>query len=345
MIPGFATELGQATARLLWAPAFTIYLLLNDHLRNTPEYAAAWLLVTGHFLFAVMIWAVTYENYGSTRVRLSGAISADQILFAATLYLTDEIAVPFILMPILLTFSSGLRYGRTYAIFAQGLSSTLTCAALLLSPYWDRYPAMRAGLIVATVLLPFYVFRLTDAISLKMRIDALTRLRNRVSFDEILEDVCSCAVSAKHDSAVVLLDLDGFKQINDTQGHDGGDLVLKHVAHCLNTELNSFGTPARFGGDEFAVIIKELKGRQELEDALLRFLKRTAVVGKLFKSPLGASIGVFYIEPGARVTSRFAFKAADQLMYVAKKSGKNRFITSTTRSFAKNGELLEASSV
>jgi len=276
---------------------------------------------------------------------LFAAVAVDQTLFAATLYLTDEIAVPFIWMPALLTFSSGLRYGRGYAVYTQVLSSTLTCAALLLSPYWDQFPAMRTGLIVAIVLLPFYVFRLTDAISLKMRIDALTRLRNRVSFDEILEDVCSCAVSAKHDSAVVLLDLDGFKQINDTQGHDGGDLVLKHVAHCLNTELNSFGTPARFGGDEFAVIIKELKGRQELEDALLRFLKRTAVVGKLFKSPLGASIGVFYIEPGARVTSRFAFKAADQLMYVAKKSGKNRFITSTTRSFAKNGELLEASSV
>jgi diguanylate cyclase (GGDEF)-like protein len=339
VIPGLATELGQATTRLLWAPAFTAYLLLSDF-QNSPEYAAAWLLTTGHFLFAIVTWAVVYSKAGSTSPRLLTSILVDQIFFAAALYLTDEIAAPFILMPILMTFSSGLRYGRAYAMFGQVLSSTLTCTALLYSAYWGQHSVIRNGLIVAVVLLPFYVFRLTDAISLKMRTDSLTRLRNRISFDELLEDTCHGATAAKRESAVVLLDLDGFKQINDAQGHDGGDLVLKHVAHCLSVELSSLGVPARFGGDEFAVIIDDLADRNELEATLTRFLKRTADVGQLFESPLGASIGVFYIEPGSAITPRFAFKAADQLMYLAKKSGKNQFVTSTKRVFAKTGELV-----
>lgn len=340
VIPGLATELGQATARLLWAPAFTIYLLFSDF-RNSPEYAAAWLLTTGHFLFAIVTWAVVSSRAGPMHVRLFFSTLIDQVFFASALYLTDEIAAPFILMPILLTFSSGLRYGRTYAIVGQLLSSTLTGSALLFSSYWDQHSVIRNGLLLAVGLLPFYVFRLTDAISLKMRTDSLTQLRNRVSFDELLEDTCRNAATAKLESAVVLLDLDGFKQINDVQGHDGGDLVLKHVAYCLSAELSSFGTPARFGGDEFAIIVDELTDRRELETTLTRVLSRTADVGRLFNSPLGASIGVFYVEPGSPMTSRFAFKAADQLMYVAKKCGKNQFVTSTGRVFDKTGKPVE----
>lgn len=341
VIPGLASELGQATVRLLWTPAFVAYLLLGSH-DALPQYRIAWLLVAGHFSFAILAWAAVRFEVGSTNLRVLTTTFVDQAFWASAFYLTDEIAAAFLLMPILLAFSSGLRYGRPYAIFGQVLSSTLTCFALLSSPYWNQYETLRNGLIVAVVLLPFYVFRLTDAISLKMRTDSLTQLRNRTSFDELLEDTCRSTVTAKLTSAVVLVDLDGFKQINDEQGHDGGDLVLKHVAHCLSKELSSLGTPARFGGDEFAVIVEGLTDCCKLELALTRFLKRTADVGKLFDSPLGASIGVYYINPGSAMTSRFAFKAADQLMYVAKRLGKNQFVTSTNRAFADSGELIEA---
>ena len=101
----------------------------------------------------------------------------------------------------------------------------------------------------------------------------------------------------------------------------------------MSVELGKFGVPARFGGDEFAVVIEDLKSRVELETALSAFLKRTGEVGKLFESPLGASIGVFYIEPAAAMSSRSAFKAADQLMYKAKQLGKNQFVTSASNLF------------
>lgn len=340
VIPAFATERGQAITRLCWAPAFAMYLSLNVDFQDMPQYTTAWMLTVAHFVFALVIWGLIRTNADGNHLRQSVVTVLDQVLFAATLYLTGEVAAPFILMPLLLTFGSGLRYGRTYAIFSKVLSSTLTCAALLHSPYWKQFPPIQAGLAIAIVLLPFYVFRLTDALSLKMRTDALTGLRNRLNFDELLDDVCRGAPTATRGSAVVLLDLDGFKQINDVQGHDGGDLVLKHVAYWLSVELSAFGIPARFGGDEFAVIVSALKAREELEAALDRFLKGVAGVGVLFESPLGASIGVYYLEPATATTPRFVSRAADQLMYKAKKLGKNQFVTSTNLAFTKDGELV-----
>lgn len=116
--------------------------------------------------------------------------------------------------------------------------------------------------------------------------------------------------------------------------------MLKHVAYWLSVELSAFGIPARFGGDEFAVIVSALKAREELEAALDRFLKGVAGVGVLFESPLGASIGVYYLEPATATTPRFVSRAADQLMYKAKKLGKNQFVTSTNLAFTKDGELV-----
>lgn len=342
VIPAFATERGQAIARLCWAPAFATYLSLNAEFKEMPEYRTAWMLTVVHLVFAIVTWGLVSKNFGDSHARRAVVAVLDQILIAATLYLTGEVAAPFILMPLLLTFGSGLRYGRTYAIFSKVLSSTLTCAVLLHSPYWKQFPPIQAGLAIAIVLLPFYVFRLTDALALKMRTDSLTGLRNRVSFDELLDDACRGTSAAKRTSAVVFLDLDGFKQINDAQGHDGGDLVLKHVAHWLSFELGPFGVAARFGGDEFAVIVNMLKAREELEAALTRFLKRTADIGALFDSPLGASIGVYYMESAATTTPRFVSKAADQLMYKAKKLGKSQFVTSTNQIFTTDGELIEA---
>ena len=340
VIPGLATEHGQAIARMCWTLVFAAYLYFSQQFRGTPQYSAACTLAAIHFVFAVSAWFLIRTKVGGTPLRFL-TISVDQALFATTLYLTGEIAAPFVLMPVLLTFGSGLRYGRTYAVFSSTISSVLTCAALIYSPYWEQYPTMGLGVAVATIVLPLYLFRLTDALALQMRTDSLTQLRNRICFDELLDEMCESAISAEHERAVVFIDLDGFKKINDVEGHDGGDLVLKQVAHWLSVELGPLGTPARFGGDEFAVIVSQRFARKDLEAALIRFLKRTEAVGELFDSPLGASIGIYYLDPASPTTSRFACKAADQLMYRAKKLGKNQFVTSTNHNFSIEGYLVD----
>jgi len=344
VIPGLATEQGQAVVRLGWTLLFALYLLLSGS-QQAPslQLTAAWWLIGTHFVFAVVMLVSQHLSKRDNPLRRTLALVFDQGLFAALLYFTAEIAAPFVLVPLFFTFGAGLRYGRTYAVFSKVLGAGLTFLVLMSSTYWEQYSSIRVGLALATIYLPLYVFRLTDAIALDMRTDSLTRLRNRVGFDELLNAACQNAQTANLDGAVVLIDLDGFKRVNDEQGHDGGDVVLKHVGYWLSKELSPFGVPARFGGDEFAVVVEGLTSRTELEAALARFLARIAEVGKLFASPLGASIGVFYLERAATVPPRSAFKAADQLMYRAKELGKNQFVTSAGSSFTIAGDLIQVS--
>lgn len=320
---------------------FAIYLALNqNHFTDASGYVAAWLLNSAHFVFAtVTLFSIRGDVEKHNMRRVSG-ILVDQMLLAAALYTIGKAAAPFILMPMLFTLGSGLRYGRSYAFFSSTVSITLTVIVLFCSPYWEQRPEVRAGIAIATILLPFYVFRLTDQLALTTRTDSLTQLRNRMGFDELLEEVCRDSALGGRMNALVLLDLDGFKKINDEQGHDGGDAVLKHVAYWLSIELGPLGVPVRLGGDEFAVVVRELSNGSELEIAIAQFLKRTRDVGQLFGSPLSASVGLCYIEASTGVAPRFAFKAADELMYLAKRSGKNQFMTSTGKNFAEDGSLV-----
>lgn len=345
VIPGLATEKGQGFARLAWTAVLFVYLLsFRSKFQGTSEYLTASVLLAVHFAFAVGILAATFQSPQYCRPRQVLSVIVDQVLIAALLYFTDEVGAPFVLAPLFFTFGTGLRYSRGYAIFASTLSSGLTCAVLLFSKYWQQYSALRVGLVIASIYLPFYVFRLTDAVALALRTDPLTTLRNRTGFDELLNKACENLETAKLESAVILLDLDGFKKVNDEQGHDVGDLVLKHVGYWLGTELRHFGSAARFGGDEFAVVVENLEDLAQLETALTKFLERTAEVGKLFGSPLGASIGVSYFKPGSNPKASYMYKTADQLMYKAKRQGKNQFVTSVGCTFTEDGTLVTPTS-
>lgn len=342
LLPGLATEKGQAVARIGWTLLFITYLIYTSGFEIASKYGIAWALISAHFVFALMVLASLCENRRDSALRRIVALVFDQCMLATILYYTDEIAAPFILVPLFFTFGSGIRYGRKNAVFSSLLSAALIGIVLAFSSYWKQYGSIRAGLLMALIYLPLYVFALTDALALDMHTDSLTKLRNRIGFDELVKKMCRSALMAKSDSAIVFVDLDGFKRVNDEQGHDSGDAVLTHVAYWLDGELAPFGTSARFGGDEFAVVVRHLNSRSDLEAALTRFLQRVASVGQLFDSDLGASIGVYYVSPGSDVVPSFVYKAADQLMYRAKKLGKAQFVTSTGRLFSPDGYLLDA---
>ena len=151
--------------------------------------------------------------------------------------------------------------------------------------------------------------------------DALTGLPNRVRFAELLEAALGRACSDGSSMAVLLLDLDGFKVVNDSLGHDVGDQLLEVVARRLVSSVDGAGTVARFGGDEFTVLL-EKAGAAEAAAAAERILNTmaepVAVAGREVVG--GASVGVA-LGPAHGATSGELLRAADVALYRAKDAG------------------------
>lgn len=156
--------------------------------------------------------------------------------------------------------------------------------------------------------------------------DPLTQLPNRV----LLADRMAMALAqARRDGdrlGIALLDLDGFKPINDTHGHDVGDLVLIEVANRLRAALRETDTVARLGGDEFVLVLAGLDEETECPRTLARLLTTLArpysVAGVTVT--LSGSIGVTLF-PDDDADADTLVRHADQAMYLAKQAGRNRF--------------------
>ena len=156
--------------------------------------------------------------------------------------------------------------------------------------------------------------------------DALTGLPNRTLLDDRLKQAVARAVREQNMMAVCYLDLDGFKSINDSMGHDAGDRALIEIARRIKDTIRGGETVARLGGDEFVVLLLGLERGEECSMALDRLLSVIAepisIGDKFFV--LGASIGVS-IYPMDDGDTDTLLRHADQAMYSAKQSGKNRF--------------------
>jgi len=163
------------------------------------------------------------------------------------------------------------------------------------------------------------------ALSHAARHDALTGLPNRVVLSERLSALVGGGVRAGARVGVLYLDLDGFKDVNDAEGHAVGDGVLREVAHRLTAAVRPADTVARLGGDEFVVVCPELSGQGDLALVAQRVVD---AIGAPFDAParhhrITASAGAALAEHGDDATSLLA--RADDAMYEAKRGGGDRW--------------------
>ena len=151
--------------------------------------------------------------------------------------------------------------------------------------------------------------------------DFLTGLRNRRYLEIVLERELFRLGRYGRPLSLILLDLDGFKAVNDAHGHDVGDRVLRTLAQCLEAHVRRSDRAVRLGGEEFAVVLPET----ELSKALQLAERLRQEVGRLEVPPvprLSASFGVAQAHPTDSPLS--LLKRADEAMYRAKRKGKNR---------------------
>jgi diguanylate cyclase (GGDEF)-like protein len=186
---------------------------------------------------------------------------------------------------------------------------------------WDGVAATLLGIVLIVVAL-LWVRRHQGTLRMAARLDHLTGLANRKALEEDLEEALAVASRPGGDRVgVLMLDLDGFKQVNDTLGHDKGDVVLQEVARRLHANVLEYDTAARLGGDEFAVILRRMHRTDDvasvahrLREALIRPIDIDGV-----PRFIGASIGAaVYLDHGR--TAAELVRNADAAMYHAKRA-------------------------
>ncbi|MGF1572318.1 MAG: GGDEF domain-containing protein [Sumerlaeia bacterium] len=154
--------------------------------------------------------------------------------------------------------------------------------------------------------------------------DALTNLFNRREFIAKFSQELTLKHSRNKPMVLMFIDLDDFKDINDTLGHDAGDRVLVSLSRVLESSLRSSDVAGRLGGDEFAVLLNETN-KASGEIVIRSILKKLETAGPDESPQIKCSIGaISFSEPPSNPLK--ALRAADQLMYQVKKTGKGHFI-------------------
>ena len=156
--------------------------------------------------------------------------------------------------------------------------------------------------------------------------DSLTGLLNRFRMSKLLESTLSAFQVQKRACSVMLIDLDRFKQVNDTLGHPAGDILLKQVAERLVKVVGDREKISRLGGDEFQIILQDVEDRGDLGDLADRIIKSLSHPYSVDGSRciIGASVGVA-VSPFDGRTSEELIRNADLALYAAKGSGRGRF--------------------
>lgn len=157
--------------------------------------------------------------------------------------------------------------------------------------------------------------------------DVLTQLPNRFLLSELLIRAMHGAKRNQNMLALLFIDLDGFKSINDTYGHDAGDKVLITIANRINKLIRRNDIASRLGGDEFIIVVSDLKTKDEIIPILKRFLKEfsSTIIVNENSLQLSASIGVNFYSGEDNIDYETFISQADKAMYTAKYSGKNQY--------------------
>ncbi len=234
----------------------------------------------------------------------------------------------YVLPVVLVTWHAGFKSGILFSI----LSTFFWLFAAVVSKYhqiplailfWNS--TVRFGFFIIIVMVLHYFKSERE----NARVDFLTKIPNRRYFEESLMLEIQRSRRYNHPMTMAYMDVDDFKLVNDTIGHQEGDKLLKTVSRVIRDSMRASDMIARLGGDEFAMVFVETGQKQaraivnKLKDALL-----LAMQGNMWPVTFSFGVVTFYNIPD---TPREMMRIADGCMYDAKKSGKNKIITRTVK--------------
>jgi diguanylate cyclase (GGDEF)-like protein len=314
-----------------------------------PGLRSAQLVFAGYLLLSLVFQAMIHRGYAASDLRSLGMGIVDVAVLSYAVYLhgpaTSVIPFVYLLIPVVNAASSSSRSSvamRLAALGSLAYFALLTATALHWVPYGPGGPSAQVGapslshLVSSGFLVMVSVLGTTNIVLRQMLAlermnkrlaelsnrDELTGLFNRRHLiSELRRQVERVARGAT--CGVLMIDLDGFKRVNDLMGHDAGDVLLMDIANALSSETRNLDMVARYGGDEFVVVLPDLSPEHAIP-AAERIIDAVARVGRerWRETPVTASIGLTMAEAGDDVTG--LLRRADIEAYRAKRAGGHR---------------------
>jgi diguanylate cyclase (GGDEF)-like protein len=343
------SEFAQAKLRVFNVTPFCLYLILAGHFNWQTVSVSLSIGAMGYIAYAFLWVLVVRFSFIDVVPRRTVAAILDQALPALGMYLAGFLGGLVAWVPTLGSIGSGLRFGTRYTWLSSIVGGPLMATAFYFSSDWSTIPAVAGGIVLVNVLVPLYVVALVKKLehakqAFELRAahfeeatkrDYLTGLLNRAGFADELEELFTPSPGSRDVYAVLLLDLDGFKAINDACGHAAGDAILKEVAQSLTHCVRISDKVARLGGDEFGILLRHIISEKSAEAVVTKMLRAISDISLARKDlKLGASVGICVLPHPDLRTYEDVLKSADCLMYEAKAAGKNQYRTLVKTAFA-----------
>ena len=345
------TEHEQATLRLFITCIGILYLWVIAHyniIGTVTERAEViklweqWWWPSMYYLFALVHIVSLLVKPARLILRRNAMLFLDNT-FITILALHGGLFTPFVAFYFWIAIGYGFRYGPGWLIYSASSSIMFISLAVYMVPTWNAGSTAGFSIILSLSIASGHayfllkrlkstqqklVLKASELENLATR-DSLTGLANRALLMDRLEHAITLATRKEGDVAVLFIDIDGMKMVNDRIGHAAGDALLIEIANKLQARLRAVDTFARIAGDEFVIILEGVADRQSVlnvaDIVLEEVCSVTSIAGQDIK--ISASIGIAWLSSIPRMLWKpdTLIAAADEAMYAAKRSGKNRY--------------------
>ncbi|VVD60536.1 membrane protein [Pandoraea eparura] len=324
-------EREQALLRIFLSPlALLAYLFVTLFEHTQEAYALLWACVF-YLVFSLVTYASINVMPAPSRIRLVTSTVIDQASVVMALAVGGRVALPMLWAFFWFLVGAGCRYGKRMLALSCAVALVGLAGLMRWEPWWQTNPLAGLGIVLGVAATSIYLAVLVHRLEKRAATDPLTGLSNRLCLEQSIAQALRTPDGEAGQAALLLVDLDGFKEVNDAYGHGVGDKLLQHFAHALRARMRRGDTLSRLGGDEFVILARQVHGSSDartIAEGVHSILKGIHTIDE-HPISVSASIGVCLLSVGAEdepLDIPSIMRRTDSAMYRAKALGKDQTV-------------------